>query len=281
MRFKVWLFLVLFFSSFSVFSDYCSKGVADWCTAHGQWNTDWCDYPDGIANNYCQNYPNVCPAPKIIDPVLGCIDPVADCPISGQTRNSAGVCECLPNEEVVNDSGGNPSCLQKCKVNEERLPITNSCVKKCDPLTQQRNPVTNLCIAKCNTDEYFNLEINKCEKPPLCDNAVSTKTAKAMGVVIANNLPCARLRLLVWLSCKLKAERCKGTDDCPTLIAKFELSQDCIYWQKTLTQQCYANSPSHEGVIQGALNRGANCLTMMRRNILTLQHVQLNDKYPK
>lgn len=83
--------------------------------------------------------------------------------------------------------------------------------------------------------------------------------------MIEKSLDCARIRLLVWLSCKLKAERCKGTDDCPTLFAKFELSQDCVYFQTLLTQRCYGNRPSHEQVIEDALNRGSRCLGMIAR----------------
>jgi hypothetical protein len=79
-------------------------------------------------------------------------------------------------------------------------------------------------------------------------------------------LDCVRLRLLVWLSCKLKAERCKGTDSCATLKAKFDLSQACVYFQTQLTKKCYASNPSHGQVVTDALNRGKRCIDMMRRN---------------
>jgi RHS repeat-associated protein len=82
--------------------------------------------------------------------------------------------------------------------------------------------------------------------------------------VVEEVLDCARLRLLVWISCKLKAERCKGTDSCPTLYAKFNLSQDCVYFQTLLTKRCYSANPSHGQVVQDALNRGARCLKMIR-----------------
>lgn len=84
--------------------------------------------------------------------------------------------------------------------------------------------------------------------------------------VIQQSLECAQLRLLVWLSCKLKAERCKGTDDCPVLFAKFELSQDCIYFQTLLTRKYYPNNPSHGQVIRDALNRGNRCLRFIKDN---------------
>ena len=84
--------------------------------------------------------------------------------------------------------------------------------------------------------------------------------------LIEMGLDCVRLRLLVWLSCKLKAERCKGTDDCPTLFAKFQLSQDCIYFQLLLTRRCYPGRESHRQVIRDALNRGKRCLNFIHSN---------------
>ncbi len=82
-------------------------------------------------------------------------------------------------------------------------------------------------------------------------------------------LDCMRLRLLVWMSCKMplsETRRCKGTDDCPTLFAKYELNTDCARFQTLLTERCYAATPSHGQVVQDALNRAARCTGLIDRN---------------
>ena len=84
-----------------------------------------------------------------------------------------------------------------------------------------------------------------------------------------NTLDCLRLRVLVWISCKTKkSERCRGTDNCEVLVAKFRLSQDCVFFQNLLSKRCYPGSdPSnHAQVIRDALNRGTKCLRFIRSN---------------
>jgi len=79
-------------------------------------------------------------------------------------------------------------------------------------------------------------------------------------------LDCARLRLLVYLSCKTRSQACSGLDTCPILAAKFELALDCAYFQTLLTRRCFAHNPSHRQVVLDALNRANNCMRMIRRN---------------
>jgi hypothetical protein len=165
MKFRVLLFLMLVLSSFQAFSQTIDEALlsCDICVQRDWPKSPSCSiYDDKNVSSYRPwfgGYGYVC---------LTGYSQINQC--SYGTRDSTGHCSCEPtNEELVNDSGGNPYCTQKCTPDQERLPITNACVAKCG-INQQRNSVTN-----------------RCEKlpPQQCDVGVGKKSKdrKAAGIL--------------------------------------------------------------------------------------------------
>jgi len=78
-------------------------------------------------------------------------------------------------------------------------------------------------------------------------------------------LTCVRMRLLVYMTCKIRSTRCNGqSDSCPELVAKAELALKCASMQEILSQTCYPDSSpfNHKQVIDDALNRAERCLRL-------------------